>query len=68
MQPASERGQYRWLVQDRVGKRRAKQKAGGAAAQFGAGSTTDGKDVRRNYTLTQGDAPSRLSPFRSFGD
>jgi hypothetical protein len=34
---------------------------------YGAGSTTDGKDVRRNHTHRQGDVSPRLSPFRSFG-
>jgi hypothetical protein len=34
---------------------------------YGAGSTTDGKDVRRNHTLRPATLVPRLSPFRSFG-
>ena len=33
-----------------------------------AGSTTDGKDVRRDHLSDQATSPPRLNPFQSFGD
>ena len=53
----------------RHGERVKKQKAWGSAGGGGAGkvrragSTTDGKDVRRDHTLRQGDPPSAPQSF-----